>query len=328
MKIFWSWQSDTPGEIGHYLVRDALKDAIAKLRQVEDIEDAVRDALHLDHDIKDVTGSPDLVRTILEKIERSEVVVADVTIVGRTEDGDCLINSNVAIELGYALHACTDERVILVFNKHYGKYEELPFDLRHKGGAVVFDLAPGTDRKGITSARNTLATEFARKLKPFLQEPSRSKEPLSLRAIIDRRFERRHPMPSGGTDDVFQISVSIENAGKQTADDFRLDVEIPGEFVDGALPYRWQVEPINPGTSRLSITNLDEVVQMAHLYPETKTKSLFTFNCGVHDQTKRLRPESLDKEIVATVFSGNMKPKKTRIKIADMYPTLPAGNPK
>lgn len=328
MKIFWSWQSDTPGEIGHYLVRDALKDAIAKLKLVEDIEDAVRDALHLDHDIKDVTGSPDLARTILEKIEKSEVVVADVTIVGSTEEGDRLINSNVAIELGYALHACTDERVVFVFNKHYGQYEELPFDLRHKGGAVVFDLAPGTDRKGIASARNTLATELARKLKPFLQEPSRRKELLSLRAIIDHRFERRHPMPSGGTDDVFQISVSVENDGKQTADDFRLDVEIPGEFVDGALPYRWQVEPLTPGTSRLSITNLDEIVQMAHLYPETKTKSLFTFNCGVHDQTKKLYPESLEKEIVATVFSGNMRPKKTRRKIADMYPPLPASNPK
>jgi len=328
MKIFWSWQSDTPGEIGHYLVRDALKDAIAKLRQVEDIEDAVRDALHLDHDIKDVTGSPDLARTILEKIDKSEVVVADVTIVGRTEEGDRLINSNVAIELGYALHACTDERVVLVFNKHYGKYEDLPFDLRHKGGAVVFDLSPGTDRKGIASARNALAAEFARKLKPFLQAPSRSEEPLSLRAIIDHRFERRCPMPSGGTDDVFQVSVSVENDGQQAADDFRLDVEIPGEFVDGALPYRWQVEPVTPGTSRISITNLDEVVQIAHLYPETKTKSLFTFNCGVHDQRKRTQPESLEKEIVATVFSGDMKPKKTRRKIADMYPPLPASNPK
>lgn len=319
MKIFWSWQSDTPGEIGRYLVRDALNDAVEKLRQVEDIEDAVRDALHLDHDIKDITGSPDLARTILEKIEKSEVVVADVTIVGRTEEGDHLINSNVAIELGYALHACTDERVVLVFNEHYGKYGELPFDLRHKGGAVVFDLAPGPDRKGIALARNALAAGFVRKLKPFLQDPSRIKEPLSLRAIIDHRFERRCPMPGGGTDDVCQVSVSIENDGKLAADDFKLDVEIPGEFVDGALPYRWQVEPITPGTSRLSITNLDEVVQIAHLYPETKTKSLFTFNCGVHDQTKRLYPESLEKEIVATAFSGNMKPKKTRKKIADMY---------
>ena len=135
-------------------------------------------------------------------------------------------------------------------------------------------------------------------------------------------------MPSGGTDDVFQVAVSVENNGDQAADDFRLDVEIPGEFVDGAVPSRLQVEPITPGTSRLSITNLDEAVQIAHLYPELRTKNLFTFNCGVHDQTKRLHPESLEKEIVATVFSGNMKPKKTRRKIADMYPALPTSDHK
>jgi hypothetical protein len=142
MKIFWSWQSDTPGEIGRYLVRDAMSEAIKKLKQADEIEDATREALHLDQDIQGTTGSPDLVRTILGKIESSEVVVADTTIVGKTDEGDRLINSNVAIELGYALRACTDERVLLVFNKHYGKYEDLPFDLRHKGGAVVFDIQP------------------------------------------------------------------------------------------------------------------------------------------------------------------------------------------
>jgi hypothetical protein len=91
----------TPGKIGRFLVRDALNDAIEKLRADNDIEDAPRD-VHLDHDVKDVPGSPDLVRTILAKIEKSEVVVADVTIVGKTEEGKGLINSNVAIELDYA----------------------------------------------------------------------------------------------------------------------------------------------------------------------------------------------------------------------------------
>ena len=37
MKIFWSWQSDTPGKIGRFLVRDALNDAIEKLRADNDV---------------------------------------------------------------------------------------------------------------------------------------------------------------------------------------------------------------------------------------------------------------------------------------------------
>jgi hypothetical protein len=112
MKIFWSWQSDTPEQIGKYLVRDALKVAINRLKQAEDIDEPTRDDLHLDQDTQGTTGSPDLVPTIFGKTEKSEVVVADVTIVGKTDEDKRLINSNVAIELGYALRACTDARVL------------------------------------------------------------------------------------------------------------------------------------------------------------------------------------------------------------------------
>jgi hypothetical protein len=92
MKIFWSWQSDTPGKTGRFLVRSALQGAIDKLKQTPDLEEAVRGPLHLDQDIQDITGSPDLVRTIFEKIEQSEVVVADVTVVGATIENKKLIN--------------------------------------------------------------------------------------------------------------------------------------------------------------------------------------------------------------------------------------------
>jgi hypothetical protein len=95
VKLFWSWQSDTPGKIGRFLVRDALQQAIEELKEAPNIEEPTaqlnREALHLDHDVKGVTGSPDLVRTIFDKIDISEVVIADVTLVGQTPgvtDGD------------------------------------------------------------------------------------------------------------------------------------------------------------------------------------------------------------------------------------------------
>ena len=82
MKIFWSWQSDTPGKIGRFLVRDALNAAIAALQAEADVtepsEREVRGAMHLDHDRKDQPGSPDLTNTILEKISAAAVVVANV----------------------------------------------------------------------------------------------------------------------------------------------------------------------------------------------------------------------------------------------------------
>ncbi len=58
-----------------------------------------------------------------------------------------LINSNVAIELGYALHSLTDRAVVMVMNSHYGSHEELPFNIRHKGGAITFDLKPKATKR-------------------------------------------------------------------------------------------------------------------------------------------------------------------------------------
>jgi hypothetical protein len=134
MKVFWSWQSDTPGKVGRHLVRDAIKDAIAVLKQPQDIEEPsereARESVDIDHDRKGVSGSPDLARTILDKIAKAAVFVGDVTLVGenpsRGEDGTKkrLINSNVAIEYGFALNALTDSRVLLVQNTHFGSRDQ------------------------------------------------------------------------------------------------------------------------------------------------------------------------------------------------------------
>ena len=83
VKVFWSWQSDTPGKIERHFVREALELAIARLREPPQLEEPTerdaREAIHLDHDRKDVAGSPRLAETIFQKILASTVVVADVT---------------------------------------------------------------------------------------------------------------------------------------------------------------------------------------------------------------------------------------------------------
>lgn len=183
MKIFWSWQSDTPGKIGRFFVRDALQEAIEQMKQAPEIEEPTaretRDALHLDSDIQGTTGSPDLARTILDKIDASAVVIADITLVGSVPDlkdpsgsdvpGKKLINSNVAIELGYALCKLTDKNVVMVFNGHYGSHEDLPFDLRHKGGSIKFTLSPDAHRKRIEEERKKPKDRFVQALKPYLE---------------------------------------------------------------------------------------------------------------------------------------------------------------
>lgn len=300
-------------------MRDALKVAVNRLKQAEDIDEPTRDDLHLDQDTQGTTGSPDLVPTIFRKIEESEVIVADVTIVGKTDEDKRLINSNVAIELGYALHACTDARVLLVFNKHYGSYERLPFDLRHKGGGVVFDLAPQAERKQIAVVRASLADDLFRKLKPFLQEPPRIKKKLSVTAIIEHNLVRRYPM-DGGSDDVFELRARLENDGEEVVRDFKLRLDIPSEFPDGSPPYGLSC-PAPPGYQRSEITNEGAPVPIKYLYPKDKTPALITLNYAVRAEQKK-HPELLNKTVIATAYSGSMTPKETKMTIAELA-TIP-----
>ncbi|WP_377810603.1 hypothetical protein ABNQ38_33550 [Azospirillum sp. A29] len=210
MKIFWTWQSDTPGPTGRFLIKGALKDAIELLKSDTEITEPTqqdnRDEMHLDHDRQNVLGSPDLAALIMEKIAESTVVVADVTPVGFAiaKPGDdqaekppkpkSMINSNVAIEVGFALGKHGDECLVMVVNAHYAggkkefKHESLPFDLRHKAGAVIYDLPPDADSEAIKGQRKQLAKEFKDILKAYLSNPPRRKnvrEPRLALSVLD-----------------------------------------------------------------------------------------------------------------------------------------------
>ena len=155
MKVFWSWQADTHGKTGRHFVREALADAIKLLKVPSGVEEPyerdLRESIHLDHDRKDVSGTPSIADVIFRKIDQADVFIADVTPVAELTrlnptDGEPpvkkLINSNVAIEYGYAVRAVTDELILLVQNTHYGNRSDLPFDLQHKGSPIQYKLAP------------------------------------------------------------------------------------------------------------------------------------------------------------------------------------------
>jgi hypothetical protein len=193
MKIFWSWQSDSPGNIGRHFVREALETTLTELNQELQIHES--DRLELDHDRKGVAGSPDLVATILKKIDESDVFIADVTPVGKNIETDRpLLNSNVAIELGYALAKLSDARLLMVLNTHFGERESLPFDLRHKSGPIMFKLGPKADKDERKRARAELIRDLKIALKEYLkegdnQEPSAKHEEIPISFTIAQYFE-------------------------------------------------------------------------------------------------------------------------------------------
>lgn len=139
--VFYSWQSDSPGGINRWLIRDALKAAIDQLGIKGE------QALRLDHDTKDEAGTPDIPYVVCEKISSSAIMVADVTLVGATSEGKGLPNPNVMVELGYGAHCLGWERIILVMNAHFGSPEGLPFDLRHRRFPICYKLPPDKDGK-------------------------------------------------------------------------------------------------------------------------------------------------------------------------------------
>ena len=145
MKVFWSWQSDTHGNTGRHFIKETLEIAIKELKEEIEVDEPNRE-LHLDHDRKGVPGSPDLVNTILEKIRATSIFIADVTPVGQTANGKPLINSNVAIELGYALANIGDQGLLMVLNSYYGNRDSLPFDLKQKAGPIIFSLKPDASK--------------------------------------------------------------------------------------------------------------------------------------------------------------------------------------
>lgn len=124
--VFYAWQAILPNSTNRSFIQKALEDAAKAIRTDGTLGiDPV-----IDRDTAGVPGSPDIARTIFEKIASASVFVADVSFVGKQKDGRPMPNANVMIELGFAFGALRDERVIMVFNDAYGDVEKLPFDLK------------------------------------------------------------------------------------------------------------------------------------------------------------------------------------------------------
>ncbi len=133
--VFYSWQSDLPNPTNRGFIQQALETAVATIAN----DNSVEVEPVVDRDTQGVAGSPDIASTIFAKITASDVFVADVSIISRPKKGRPTPNPNVLIELGYALRGLGHERIILVFNRSFGKIEDLPFDLRTRR-LMVYDM--------------------------------------------------------------------------------------------------------------------------------------------------------------------------------------------
>ncbi|WP_449470246.1 hypothetical protein [Sphingobium chungangianum] len=213
--VFWSWQSDLDGRVTREVIRYALDQAITIL--AADLEEADRPSLT--SDTQGVAGTPDIVATILRKIDEAAVFVGDVTPIAVSDSGKACANPNVLLEMGYANKALSEHRVIQVWNSAFegATLDKLPFDMRGRRGPLEFNLAVGADTPTLRSSRDKLAKALAEALK------------LALDTLPPPPAEAVHWQPpfSGGTD------VWFDPAAEQT-------VTHPSH---GSSRIRWKVEP-------------------------------------------------------------------------------------
>lgn len=158
--VFYSWQSDLPNNTNRGLIEAALAKACKELSA--DLDEVIR----VDSDTQGSSGSPDIAATILSKIEKATVVVADVSIIGEiksvgSDEGRLSPNPNVMFELGYAKRALGVDRVIMVCNTAYGRVEDLPFDIR---GRSVLAYSATSEQETKADARNDLAARLKRSI--------------------------------------------------------------------------------------------------------------------------------------------------------------------
>ena len=164
--VFFSWQSDTPNNVGRNFVERCLERAIGQLQADAEVDLPDRE-IEVDRDTQDVPGSPPIMEIIFGKIDRAAVFLADMTYVAERQGGGRSPNPNVCIEYGWALKALSWRRVIAVMNTAMGHPDdfELPFDVRHTRRPIMYALAEGADEATRTAARDGLVKALTGALK-------------------------------------------------------------------------------------------------------------------------------------------------------------------
>ena len=126
--IFFSWQSDLPNSYNRNLIENVIKSTLKKINR----ENNLSLVLDIDRNTDGLLGSPDIADSILKKIDKCDIFIADISIINKSSTFRKTPNPNVLFELGYAVSRIGWNRVICVFNSDYGDLKDIPFDLRNR----------------------------------------------------------------------------------------------------------------------------------------------------------------------------------------------------
>lgn len=91
LKIFFSWQSDTPTNTGRNFIERALERAQKIVQADAEVEAAIREqGFGVDRDTIGEPGSPPIVDTIFKKIDLAAIFAPDLTLLASDSTSDRL----------------------------------------------------------------------------------------------------------------------------------------------------------------------------------------------------------------------------------------------
>jgi len=160
LSLFYSYQSDRPRDLCRDFIEKALRAAILSVPKELD------SWIQVESDLSErAPGSPDVFEAIFRKLSVSDIVVADLTHVAKTEphggrEPRSCANPNVVLELGYAFHAITANRIILIENEHYRGIADGLSDLSARKHPLRYKLSPHSTEDD----RETTLDELSKKL--------------------------------------------------------------------------------------------------------------------------------------------------------------------
>jgi hypothetical protein len=287
--IFYSWQSDTKAAANRTLIQDALEGAVKELRA----DGSISVEPVLDRDTQAVPGAPDIGTTILNKIDASAAIVADVTIVNRGSGTRPAPNPNVLIEVGYALKSLGPRRVILVQNTAFGGPEDLPFDLRQKR-VLTYDSPEEISSRSPERRPFQAALKEALRLvlgevqpTPITQYPVK----LAMDYIETTIRSERHD---------YQLRVTLTNEGTRPLTEWHVDVSIPTRLLD---PHgSWAIRVPERSDERRTLFRATQITQRSSIYPND-TKLVMTIDYRVDNTIFHDLRGLFDEKVTATAYA-------------------------
>ena len=309
-KIFYSWQSDLPGNKTRNFIRDCIDEAIDLAEESEAIE-AERDEA-----TKDTTGSPNIVTTLFSKIDDCDLFIADVSLcfTSDTKENKKSPNPNVLIELGYAVNILGWERVICLCNTDFG--DAYPFDIAHN--RITGYSLEGKNEKDV---RNYVRKIIFSNIRDLKNAKPRAKVGEAMHILGTYDYEERIVKENLVPIDITQREGYLLHNKELLEEARRLFAEIQ------ELTAKIEKNPatqtadtlIVQSSSKSSDSKEKELEAVAKLLINIETPAMWK---DVHEDVKRLK-EYLDVDIPGDfVFLGELKYVTPQLNILNSSPSL------